>query len=78
MAFEHKPGSLSIFKNDYKKSANQPDYKGKGKDLDGNDVEIALWVKEGKSGKFFSAALSLPREQADPKQDEPFDDSIPF
>ena len=81
--FEHKPGSVSIFKNDFKKSDNHPDYRGKGKDLDGNEIEIALWVKDGKNGKFFSGKISLPREQAQSRQQEPpqrdeFDDPIPF
>jgi len=56
--FKHKPGSGSIFKNDYKTADNQPDYKGKVILKDGTEQQIALWIKEGANGKFFSAALS--------------------
>ena len=56
--FKHKPGNGSIFKNDYKTTDNQPDYKGKILLQDGTEQQIALWIKEGANGKFFSAALS--------------------
>ena len=56
--FKQKPGFGSIFKNDYKTAENQPDYKGKILLQDGTEQQIALWVKEGANGKFFSAALS--------------------
>ena len=48
----------AIFKND-KKADNHPDYKGKI-NVKGEDFEIALWVKDGKNGKFFSAKISEP------------------
>jgi len=56
--FKQKPGFGSIFKNDYKTAENQPDYKGKILLQDGTEQQIALWIKEGANGKFFSAALS--------------------
>lgn len=56
--FKQKPGCGSIFKNDYKTAENQPDYKGKILLQDGTEQQIALWIKEGQNGKFFSAALS--------------------
>ena len=56
--YKGKPGFGSIFKNDYKSAENQPDYKGKILLQDGTEQQIALWVKEGANGKFFSAALS--------------------
>lgn len=58
--FKQKPGFGSIFKNDYKTGDNQPDYKGKILLQDGTEQQIALWVREGANGKFFSAALSDP------------------
>lgn len=62
MAYEQKPGELVIFKNDKKNTDNQPDYKGRGLDLQGHPVEIALWVKQGKEQKFFSARIEYPRQ----------------
>ena len=58
--FEHKPGTATIFKNDFKKAENQPDYRGQGCDLNGNPFEISLWIKDGAKGKFFSAQLQPP------------------
>jgi len=58
MSYERKPGDAVAFKNDYKKDDRHPDYKGNGLDLQGNEVDIAIWVKEGKSGKFFSIKIS--------------------
>jgi hypothetical protein len=35
MAYDPKPGSFSLFKNQQKQSDNHPDYSGDGKDLAG-------------------------------------------
>ena len=81
MAFEHKPGSFSLFKNDRKEKDNQPDYTGNGKDLDGKDVRVAAWLKDGANGKFMSCKFSEPQQRKAPSQEppaEPYDDSIPF
>lgn len=60
--YKPKPGDITVFRNNKKQPGdNQPDYDGKGIDLNGNDVRIALWVKEGRNGKFFSGRLSTPR-----------------
>ena len=67
----------AIFKND-KKADNHPDYKGKI-NVKGEEFEIALWVKDGKNGKFFSAKISEPFKKDvfsegldQPKTDLPF------
>jgi len=66
----------AIFKND-KKADNQPDYKGKI-NVKGEEFDIALWVKDGKNGKFFSAKISEPYKKdvfeglEQPKTDLPF------
>lgn len=69
--------SGAIFKND-KKADNHPDYKGKI-NVKGEDFDIALWVKDGKNGKFFSAKISEPFKKdvfseglEQPKTDLPF------
>ena len=51
-----------IFKNNYKEKETQPDYKGKI-DVKGEEFDIALWIKEGKNGKFFSAQISEPYQK---------------
>lgn len=55
---EIKLNSGSIFKNE-KKSDKAPDYKGKV-NVNGKVMEVALWVKEGSKGQFFSASFQEP------------------
>jgi hypothetical protein len=85
MAYEAKAGSFSLFKNDRKEKDTHPDYKGDGKDLDGNDVWVSAWIKDGAKGKFMSCSIqrkdasqqSKPTQQA--AQAPSFDDTdIPF
>lgn len=69
MAYEAKAGSFSLFKNDRKEKDTHPDYKGDGKDLDGNDVWVSAWIKEGSKGKFMSC--SIQRKDASQSQPKP-------
>ena len=72
--FIHKPGSFTLFKNDRKEADNHPDYKGEGKDLQGQSIEIAAWIKEGKKGKFMSCSFKVASARQ-AKQEAPPDDS---
>lgn len=63
MAYEQKPNSGSLFKNDKKTSDKHPEYTGTWKDADGKEWQLAAWVKEGKKGKFFSLSASEKRTQ---------------
>ena len=57
---ETKQNTGVIFKNNYKKTDSQPDYKGRAM-IDGVEKDVALWLNESKSGvKYFSAAFSKP------------------
>lgn len=56
MAFEQKDNSGIIFKNDRKESPSHPDYTGNCR-IEGHDYWISCWVKDGRSGKFFSLAF---------------------
>lgn len=50
----------AIFKNENKKAENHPDYKGKV-NVNGKEMEVALWLKTSAKGlKFFSASFSEP------------------
>ena len=77
MAYEHINLTGSIFKNKYKTEEKHPDYRGVYKDDQGKEWSVALWVKEGAKGKFFSMAMSDPQQRtvAD-KKDET--DELPF
>lgn len=71
--FEHKNGSGSIFKNDRKYSDKHPDYTGTMRGLDGIEYRVALWVKEGKKGKFFSLSQSEITTPNTTKEEPNFD-----
>jgi len=84
MAYEPKPGSFSLFKNQNKQKDTHPDYSGDGKDLEGNEIYVSAWLKDGKNGKFMSCSFK-PKE-AKPAQNKVYEpiahddlnDSIPF
>jgi len=56
---ENKLNSGAIFKNDKKTKDTHPDYRGKV-NVNGKEMEVALWVKQGKNGSFMSASFSEP------------------
>jgi hypothetical protein len=63
MAYEAKPNTGSLFKNDRKEVDRQPDYTGTWKDSDGKEWQLAAWIKEGKKGKYMSLSASEKRTQ---------------
>jgi uncharacterized protein (DUF736 family) len=70
---ETRNNTGAIFKNDNKKAENHPDYKGKV-NVNGKDMEIALWMKTSAKGvKFLSASFSEPFVKSEPqiKNNEP-------
>lgn len=58
------------FRNDYKKSEKQPDFKGKG-NFKGVDFEVAIWERFGKNGQFFSFSFQEPYVRPDGGQPQP-------
>ncbi len=92
MAYEMRDGSGTIFKNKYHEDGDsKPPYKGAIM-WRGEKIEVALWVKEGQQGKFFSVKLQEPREKETRPQEQAkpvipmsqrlsrvdMDDEIPF
>ena len=69
MAYEHREGQGSLFKNSKKEEGSkQPDYRGDAL-VNGVLMEIAAWVKEGANGgRFFSLAIK-PREAREPREE---------
>lgn len=61
MAYEKKESFGAIFKNDKKGNDKAPDYNGTAF-FNGQDVKLALWVKEGAKGKFFSVKIENASE----------------
>jgi uncharacterized protein (DUF736 family) len=83
---QQRDNTGALFKNDFKTEDKHPLYKGKCM-VNGVEMEIAAWLKEGREGKkFMSLSFSQPRErtQAPPKQEArvgngpDLDDDIPF
>jgi hypothetical protein len=58
MAYEAKPNSGTLFKNDRKQTEKHPDYTGSWKDANGKEWQLAAWVKPGKKGNFLSISAS--------------------
>lgn len=90
MSYEQRDDSGSLFKNDRKEQDNHPDYTGSCK-VGGREYYISAWVKEGRNGgkKFFSFSFKPKlapgarpptggRNDPRPKDDEPFNDDIPW
>jgi uncharacterized protein (DUF736 family) len=64
---ETRNNTGAIFKNDNKKAENHPDYKGKV-NVNGKDMEVALWLKTSSKGvKFMSASFSEPFVKNEPQ-----------
>ena len=68
MAYEHKEGQGSLFKND-RQNDRQPDFKGTIL-IGGTTYEIAAWNRTSQNGReYLSLQASLPRQNdAAPRQ----------
>ena len=77
----------ALFKNSRREKDTQPEYNGTV-NVEGRDYWISAWIKEGKSGKFFS--ISVKRKDGTASRPEPaqkqvfgggspdLDDAVPF
>ena len=77
--------TFTLFKNDKNGNEKAPDYSGKI-NVNGKDMQIAAWIREGKKGKFMSGKISEfqnktaeVKKQLEPQSFDAFDDQdIPF
>lgn len=81
--YEAPAGSFNLFKNDKDGVETRPDYRGNGKDLDGNDIEVSAWLKESKDGKkYMSCKISPPFKKTEKKEyakdTKGFEQDVPF
>ena len=60
-------GQFTLFKNN-KTTNNAPEYTGEIM-VNGKKMRLAAWVKEGKSGKFFSGKMSEPLQPSSRHQE---------
>lgn len=73
--YQQKEGQGSLFKNLKKNNEKSPEYTGNIL-LNGKEMRLSAWVKEGKSGKFLSVQVS--ESQPNPTSNEPKNDDLPF
>ena len=76
LAYEQKDGSGALFRNDKRGNERAPDYRGDA-NVNGELVEIAAWIKEGKNGKFMSLSFKPKGDRPAPANND-VDDDIPF
>lgn len=68
-----------LFKNDRKEKDTHPDYKGTC-EVNGEEMWLSAWIKDGKSGKFMSLSFT-PKEQPKKESFSPakdYDEDLPF
>lgn len=70
MAFEVRPDSGSLFRNDRKERDTHPDYKGSAL-VGGTDYWISAWIKTSKDGRKFMSP-SFTAKNASQDRDIPF------
>ena len=66
MAYEIRPNSGSLFKND-KQKENHPDYKGSAM-INGVEMWMSSWLKTGANGTKFMSFSFQPKEQQQAQQ----------
>jgi hypothetical protein len=87
MAFEQKPNTGALFKNDDRTEENQqPHYRGSF-NVDGREFWLSAWLQTSQGGKRYMALALKPNNAAQPKNgtaksagggSPPFDDAVPF
>ena len=76
---------FNLFKNQYKKTENQPVYKGQVKNAEGDHIgDVSCWIKKDKNGNdYLSCNIGKPYKdiQSAPQDDLAgfnTDDGLPF
>jgi hypothetical protein len=78
---EKRDNSGALFKAKENENPKWPGYEGSAM-IDGKEYWLSAWVKEGKSGKFFSLAFkpkeAKPADRSSTAKVPEFDGDIPF
>lgn len=75
--FEHKENTGSVFTNDKKGNEKAPDLKGQV-NVGGKLYDVAMWVKEGNKGKYYSMKVDEPRQRPEPGIGKNEIENLPF
>jgi len=86
MAYENKPNTGAMFKNENKTTDKHPDYTGVYYNEKAEKMSAAMWLNEsGKGVKYFSFQASEWREKSEKATEAPAaqstpatDDDLPF
>ena len=78
--YEQKNGTGVVWKNDkYTKGGNQPYAKGIIKGLNGEELDVALWIPKSEKIKGFNLTMKLYEKRPMPETSlDPQDDDLPF
>lgn len=73
-----KDGQILIFENK-KKQNNQPDYRGEAK-INGVQMEVSIWIKEGQKGKYLSGQIKeyIKKQNNEETNKEAEEEGLPF
>lgn len=83
MANEQRDMSGVVFRNEKKTKDTHPSYTGQCM-IDGKEYWMDAWVKDGRSGKFFSFSFKSKEQRQEPARQtkasfsQDLDDDIPF
>jgi len=80
MAYEHKDGRGSLFKNDRREKDTHPHAKGSAK-VGGVDYWVSAWTETGQDGSKYQSLAFTPKEERSREADFPAqdnDEDIPF
>jgi uncharacterized protein (DUF736 family) len=61
MAYQQRPNSGSLFKNNRKEKDNHPDYNGEA-EINGKPMYISAWIKKTQNGGTFMSLAFKPKE----------------
>jgi len=78
--YEQKNGTGVVWKHDkYTKGGNQPYAKGIIKGLNGEELDVALWIPKSDKIKGFNLTMKLYEKRPMPETSlDPQDDDLPF
>ena len=78
--YEQKNGTGVLWKNDkYEKGGNHPYAKGIIKVLNGEDLDVVLWIPKSEKIKGFNLTMKLYEKRPMPETSlDPQDDDLPF